>query len=73
MLTPAEWNKQSLCFQKMAKDEPDPHLRGRLVQHAHALAKLAMKIERDEARRERSLGKLSGKSRIAERVSAVTG
>jgi hypothetical protein len=67
MLTPAEWHKQSLCFRKMAEDEPDPHLKSRLVQHAHALAKLAMKIERDKARRERSLGELTGKSRLADR------
>ena len=67
MLTSAEWHKQSLSFRRMAEDEPDPHLKSRLVQHAHALAKLAMRIERDDARHEKSMGKLSGKSRIADR------
>lgn len=73
MLTPAEWHKQSLCFRKMAEDESDPHLKGRLVQHAYALTKLAMKIERDEARQERSMAELSGRFRTAERFPAVTG
>jgi hypothetical protein len=67
MLTPTEWRKQSLCFRKMAEDETDPHLKVRLVQHAHALAKLAMKLERDEARQGRSMVESSGKSRIADR------
>jgi hypothetical protein len=67
MLTPAEWRKQSLCFRKMAEDESDPHLKVRLVQHARALATLAMKLEREKARRDGTMGELSRKSRIADR------
>lgn len=51
MLTPAEWNQQSLFVRQMAEDESDPHLKRRLEQHALALAEHARKVEREATAR----------------------